>query len=115
MGPKNFDPPRVARCGCGRYELACGRQLASAICHCIAVNDTYEVSLDEILNATLQAETKARCTVASPCELNAAPVCRAVREGGVFGGRAAAPGMVSTFSWAGWCEVNGKYGISTPI
>ena len=89
----------------------------SAVCHCVAVNDTYEVSLDEILNGTLQAETKARCTEASPCELNAAPVCRAVREGGVFGGRAAGPGMVSTFSWAGWCEVNGKYGtyISTPI
>ena len=115
----------------------------TAVCHCISVNDTYEVSLDEILNATLQSETKARCTVDSPCERNAAPVCDAIKSGAVFGGRcvlqyrfhffkgdsrvlkgfrllllfknrATAPGMVSTFSWAGWCEVNGFYDVDHP-
>ena len=62
----------------------------------------------------MQDETKARCTTASPCATDAAPVCHAVAAGGVLAGRSAAPGMVSTFSWSGWCQLNSFYEADHP-
>lgn len=78
---------------------------ATAICRCVEVNDTYAVSLSEIRNDDVSAATKARCTASSPCSLDSAPVCEAIKRGNIeFGSVRVEPGMVSTFSWGGWCS-----------
>ena len=66
-----------------------------AACRCWIVNGTNVVSTDEIQNATVRKATQARCTDATPCGVDEAPVCEAVHE---------ARGMVSTFSWTDWCR-----------
>ena len=73
-------------------------------CACVMANGTHVVALAEIRNAGIQAATAARCTSATPCALNEAPVCSAVASGATFGDQPTEPGMVSTFSWDGWCD-----------
>ena len=98
-----------ARVLCTGVHVLCslaGCELASddtATCACVVVNDTYAVAVAEIANASLARATSEACTDDAPCDTDAAPVCAAIRDGGVFGGRTTAPGMVSTFSWGGWC------------
>ena len=75
-----------------------------ARCMCYLHNDTFAVSVGEILSATIQAATARQCTTSAPCATNAAPVCLAIAAGAVFDGQFAAPGLVSTFSWTGWCD-----------
>ena len=76
-----------------------------AWCDCIKTNGTHVVSLAEIRNASVQAATASRCTQATPCATNEAPVCTAMASSGaVFGDEEVLPNMVSTFSWEGWCQ-----------
>jgi hypothetical protein len=88
-----------------------------ALCRCIVQNETYEVSVAELaaMNATVARAVASRCTAATPCAVGEAPVCAAISQasGGFFGGRAVAPGMVSAFSWGGWCT-DTSYDPDTP-
>lgn len=97
-------------CSLASCELASDE---SATCSCVVVNDTYAVAVSEIANDTLARATSEACTDEAPCATDAAPVCAAIQDGGVFGGRATAPGMVSTFSWGGWCAAT-KYDPERP-
>eukprot|EP00747_Dinoflagellata_sp_TGD_P184752 gnl/TRDRNA2_/TRDRNA2_40671_c0_seq2.p1 gnl/TRDRNA2_/TRDRNA2_40671_c0~~gnl/TRDRNA2_/TRDRNA2_40671_c0_seq2.p1 ORF type:complete len:224 (-),score=20.35 gnl/TRDRNA2_/TRDRNA2_40671_c0_seq2:6-677(-) len=77
---------------------------ATMTCDCWFVNSTFAVSQDEILNSSVQSATRSSCTTAHPCQVNEAPVCSAIAEGSVFLGQRTAPGLVSAFSWEGWCS-----------
>lgn len=86
----------------------------TAICSCLQQNSTHTVAVDQIRNATIARQTAKRCTAETPCAVDDAPVCRAMAEGSVFGGQHTAPGMVSSFSWGGWCEVAASYKPDAP-
>ena len=87
----------------------------TATCECKRVSGMHAVSLDEITNASLAAATAAQCTTDAPCAVDAAPVCRAIADGAVFGGRQTAPGLVSDFSWDGWCPEAPTYDPAKPV
>eukprot|EP00746_Dinoflagellata_sp_MGD_P008295 gnl/MRDRNA2_/MRDRNA2_116588_c0_seq1.p1 gnl/MRDRNA2_/MRDRNA2_116588_c0~~gnl/MRDRNA2_/MRDRNA2_116588_c0_seq1.p1 ORF type:complete len:227 (-),score=31.79 gnl/MRDRNA2_/MRDRNA2_116588_c0_seq1:175-855(-) len=77
----------------------------TALCSCLQRNSTYVVAVNQLRNSTIAQQTAKRCTEETPCAVGEAPVCNAISEGSVFGGQPTAPGMVSTFSWGGWCDV----------
>jgi hypothetical protein len=47
--------------------------------------------------------TQKRCTTATPCGVDEAPICRVIRNGTYTVDGVTYPG-VSTFSWRGWCQ-----------
>ena len=108
-------PPQT-RVSCAGLHTLCSLascELAGAVASCslqVVVNSTFVVSLAEIRNTSIAASTAQICTEARPCGLDQAPVCTVIADGAVFGGLHTQPGMVSAFSWDGWCAAT----TSTP-
>lgn len=75
-----------------------------ADCDCMRVNETHIVLTSEIQDPEFKSQTLARCTEGSPCRVDQAPVCTAIREG-----RYRVDGVeqrwVSTYSYRGWCSL----------
>jgi hypothetical protein len=82
----------------------CRQRGDKADCDCMRVNETHIVLTDAIQDPELKIQTLAQCTEGSPCGVDQAPVCSAIRErryrvGGVE------QEWVSTFSYRGWCSL----------
>lgn len=82
-----------------------------ADCDCLRVNEPHIVATSEIQDPVLKRLTLARCTKDHPCDIDQAPVCKAIREG-QYKVDHVKYDWVSTFSYRGWCEFSSR---SKPI
>ena len=74
-------------------------------CVCKNAIGTYVVTVADIRDEDTLNETATQCTIKSPCATNAAPICSAIKKGGLYiSGIQTQPGLMSAFSWDGWCE-----------
>ena len=82
----------------------CRKDGDRADCDCLRVDETHVVETTEIQDTAVRRLTLARCTSAHPCDVDRAPVCRAIRDGQyrVDGVRY---DWVSTYSYRGWCSL----------
>lgn len=80
----------------------------TADCDCLQVNETHIVMTGEIQDPVAKRLTLGKCTVAHPCDVDEAPVCKAIADGKyrVSGVRY---DWVSTYSYRGWCGVLPKF------
>lgn len=74
-----------------------------ADCDCWKVNENHIVETSEIQDPAIKHLTEARCTNKRPCDVDEAPVCKAIQEGRYEVGGVRYP-WVSTFSYRGWCD-----------
>ena len=74
----------------------------TAECDCMRVNETHIVMTSEIKDFVLRKATLARCTERRPCEVDEAPVCKALQERR-YEVRDVRYDWVSTYSYRGWC------------
>lgn len=75
-----------------------------ADCACLRVNETHIVETDAIQDTEVKHFTQAKCTEEHPCEVDQAPVCKAIQSGQYEVDRIKYP-WVSTFSYRGWCTL----------
>jgi len=75
-----------------------------ADCDCLRVNENHIVMTTEIQDAAVKRQTEARCTEARPCDVDEAPVCKAIAHGQYRVGKARYD-WVSTYSYRGWCSL----------
>lgn len=75
-----------------------------ADCDCMRVNETHIVQTNSIQDLKVKRLTQARCTNRYPCDVDQAPVCKAIKHGNyiVDGVRY---DWVSTYSYRGWCSL----------
>lgn len=74
----------------------------TADCDCMRVDETHVVMTDAIQDVALRKATLARCTERHPCEVDEAPVCRALKERR-YTVQDVRYDWVSTYSYRGWC------------
>src|SRR5208283_1771289 len=74
-----------------------------ADCNCWRVNEQYIVVTADIKDEVVKAETLAACTSATPCNVDEAPVCLAIKNG-TFTVEGIQYDWVSTYSYRGWCQ-----------
>lgn len=85
-------------------SIDCQRQGKSkALCPCWNVNEPHLVQTEKIQDELARLETRRRCTKATPCAIDEAPICRVIQEGRYRVDKVTYPG-VSTFSYRGWCQ-----------
>jgi len=75
----------------------------TANCACWEVNEPYIVITSKIQDKEVKKVTQTHCTAANPCDVNEAPVCKAIRSGQYKVKNVKYP-WVSTFSYRGWCD-----------
>lgn len=75
-----------------------------ADCDCMRVNEPHIVYTAAIQDAEVKRLTQVKCTTEHPCDVDQAPVCRAIqnREYTVDGAKY---DWVSTYSYRGWCSL----------
>ncbi len=76
----------------------------TATCDCLRVSETHIVLTAEIQDAAARNLTLDKCTREHPCDVDQAPVCKAIKSG-----RYAVDNVryrwVSTYSYRGWCSI----------
>jgi hypothetical protein len=75
----------------------------TANCSCWRVDEPHVVQTDKIQDIPAREATRKRCTTATPCGVDEAPICRVIRQGTYTVDRVTFP-AVSTFSYRGWCQ-----------
>ena len=73
-------------------------------CDCMRVNETHIVETSAIQDTAVKRQTQAECTNKHPCDVDQAPVCKAIRYGQYEVGKVKYD-WVSTFSYRGWCAL----------
>lgn len=73
-----------------------------AACSCLRVNETHVVMTSVIQDAAVKRLTNARCTSERPCDVDQAPVCKAIADGQYEVDKVRYE-WVSTYSYRGWC------------
>ncbi len=75
-----------------------------ANCDCLRVNETYIVETSAIQDTAVKRLTQAKCTNEHPCDVDQAPVCKAIKHG-QYKVDNVKYDWVSTFSYRGWCSL----------
>lgn len=75
-----------------------------AACDCLRVNETHIVETSAIRDADVARLTRAQCTNERPCDVDRAPVCKAIRRGQYIVDNVKYE-WVSTYSYRGWCSL----------
>ncbi len=85
-----------------------------ADCDCLHVDEPHIVMTNAIQDAAVKRQTLSRCTVSHRCDVDEAPVCKAIADGKyrVHGVRY---DWVSTYSYRGWCSVVPKFTPCDPM
>lgn len=73
-----------------------------ADCDCLRVNENHIVETSAIQDAAVKRLTMARCTSQHPCDVDQAPVCKAIADG-QYEVDNVKYDWVSTYSYRGWC------------
>jgi hypothetical protein len=73
-----------------------------ANCDCLRVNETHIVATSEIQDPVAKRLTLAKCTNKRPCDVDQAPVCKAIKYG-KYKVDGVKYDWVSTYSYRGWC------------
>lgn len=82
----------------------CKMSGARADCGCLRVNETHIVETNAIQDAVVKRRTESRCTAAHPCDVDQAPVCKAIKDG-QYEVNNVKYDWVSTYSYRGWCSL----------
>ena len=75
-----------------------------ADCDCLRVNETHIVETSAIRDTAIQRLTLAKCTQEHPCDVDQAPVCKAIKYG-QYEVDNVKYDWVSTYSYRGWCSL----------
>lgn len=75
-----------------------------ADCDCLRVNESHIVATSEIQDLPLKRRTLAKCTIDHPCDVDEAPVCKAIKNG-QYQVDHVKYDWVSTYSYRGWCSI----------
>lgn len=75
-----------------------------ADCNCLRVNETHVVQTEEIQDIPVKLRTLSKCTNEHPCEVDQAPVCKAIQYG-KYKVDHVKYRWVSTYSYRGWCSL----------
>jgi len=75
-----------------------------ADCDCYRVNETHIVETDSIQDPVFKRLTQAKCTGKDPCDIDQAPVCKAIKFG-QYKVNNVKYDWVSTYSYRGWCSL----------
>ncbi len=75
-----------------------------ADCDCLRVNETHIVATAEIKDTAVKRLTEVKCTNAHPCDVDQAPVCKAIKDG-QYEVDNVKYDWVSTYSYRGWCTL----------
>ena len=75
-----------------------------AECDCMRVNETHIVATAEIQDTAVKRLTQANCTKQHPCDVDDAPVCKAIKTG-QYRVDDVRYDWVSTYSYRGWCSL----------
>lgn len=75
-----------------------------ATCDCMRVNETHLVETSEIQDTAAKRLTLATCTDEHPCQVDQAPVCKAIADG-QYRVDDVTYEWVSTYSYRGWCSL----------
>ncbi|MDR3725839.1 MAG: hypothetical protein P4K86_02230 [Terracidiphilus sp.] len=75
-----------------------------ADCDCLRVNETHIVLTSEIKDTAVKQLTLAKCTNEHPCDVDQAPVCKAIKFG-LYEVDNVKYRWVSTYSYRGWCSL----------
>ena len=75
-----------------------------AECDCMRVNETHIVATSEIQDIAVKRLTLASCTEQQPCDVDQAPVCKAIKTG-QYRVDNVKYDWVSTYSYRGWCSL----------
>jgi hypothetical protein len=75
-----------------------------ADCDCMRVSETHIVDTASIQDIAVKRMTQAECTYKHPCDVDQAPVCKAIKSGRYEVNKVKYE-WVSTFSYRGWCEL----------
>lgn len=75
-----------------------------AYCDCMRVNETHIVATSEIRDAPVKHLTQAKCTTHDPCDVDEAPICKAINSG-QYKVDDVKYEWVSTYSYRGWCSL----------
>lgn len=75
-----------------------------AECDCLRVNEPHIVLTSEIQDAAVKRLTQIKCTNEHPCDIDQAPVCKAIKYG-QYKVDHVKYDWVSTFSYRGWCSL----------
>jgi hypothetical protein len=73
-----------------------------ANCDCLRVNETHIVATSEIQDTAVKRLTLAKCTNEHPCDVDQAPVCKAIKYG-QYKVNHVKYDWISTYSYRGWC------------
>jgi hypothetical protein len=75
-----------------------------AYCDCFRVNETHIVETTAIQDTAVKLRTQAECTITHPCDIDQAPVCKAIKNG-QYEVNKVRYDWVSTYSYRGWCSL----------
>ncbi len=75
-----------------------------AACDCMRVNENHIVATSEIQDTAVKRLTLAECTNEHPCDVDQAPVCKAIQYGQYTVDNVKYK-WVSTYSYRGWCSL----------
>ncbi len=75
-----------------------------AYCDCMRVNETHIVETDAIQDTAVKRMTEVKCTNVHPCDVDQAPVCKAIKYG-QYEVENVKYDWVSTYSYRGWCTL----------
>lgn len=75
-----------------------------ADCDCMRVNETHIVETSSIQDTAVKHLTRAKCTKQHPCDVDQAPVCKAIKYG-QYKVDNVKYDWISTFSYRGWCSL----------
>ena len=73
-----------------------------ASCDCMRVDETHIVMTSEIRDTAVKRLTDVKCTDDQPCDVDQAPVCKAIKTG-EYQVDNVRYDWVSTYSYRGWC------------
>jgi hypothetical protein len=85
-------------------SLDCQVSGDKANCPCARVNENHIVATAEIQDTEAKRRTLDRCTTGHPCQVDEAPVCKAIQSGRYEVDHARYD-WVSTYSYRGWCSI----------
>lgn len=75
-----------------------------ADCDCLRVSEPHIVATSEIQDTVAKRLTLAKCTNEYPCDVDQAPVCKAIKSGKYMVDHVKYH-WVSTYSYRGWCSI----------
>lgn len=75
-----------------------------AECDCLRVNEPHIVATSEIQDLVAKRMTLTKCTKEYPCDVDQAPVCKAIKDG-KYEVDNVKYNWVSTYSYRGWCSL----------